>query len=85
MSMKQHFTKAEKEAYRQEQARIKAAHERFDSFMSEHGWTKYHLFMRGTKWAKGTDTIIHDSDGWRLNGQKLTEKELHQHIHDPES
>ena len=83
--MKQHFTKAEKEAYRQEQARIKAARERFDSFMTEHGWTKYHLFMRGTKWAKGTDTIIHDSDGWRLNGQKLTEKELHQHIHYPES
>ena len=80
MSMRQHFTKAEKEAYRQEQARIKAAHERFDNFMSEQGWTKYHLFMRGTKWAKGTDTIIHNSDGWRLNGQKLTEKELHQHI-----
>ena len=78
--MKQHYTKAEKEAYHQKQARIKAARERFDNFMSEQGWTKYHLFMRGTKWAKGTDTIIHNSDGWRLNGQKLTEKELHQHI-----
>lgn len=47
--MKQHYTKAEKEAYRQEQARIKAAQERFDSFMSEQGWTKYLLFMRGSK------------------------------------
>ena len=28
--MKQHFTKAEKEAYKMEQARIKAAQEQFD-------------------------------------------------------
>lgn len=83
--MRQHFTKAEKEAYRQEQARIKAAHERFDSFMTEQGWTKYHLFMRGSKWMKDADTIIHDSDGWHLNGQNITEKELHQFIHYPES
>ena len=85
MSMKQHFTKAEKEAYRQEQARIKAAHERFDNFMSEQGWTKYHLFMRGSKWTKDADTIIHDSDGWHLNGQNITEKEFYQYIQYPES
>ena len=83
--MRQHFTKAEKEAYRQEQARNKAAHERFDSYMSEQGWTKYHLFMRGTKWTKDADTIIYDRNGWLLNGQNITEKELHQYIQDPES
>jgi hypothetical protein len=78
--MKQHFTKAEKEAYRQEQARIKAAHERFDSFMSEHGWTKYHLFMRGSKWVKGDDTIIYDRNGWKLNEQTVTEQEIHKFL-----
>ena len=83
--MKQHFTKAEKEACRQEQARIKAARERFDSFMTEHGWTKYHLFMRGSKWTKGADTIIRNSDGWHLNGQNITEKEFYQYIQYPES
>jgi len=82
--MKQHYTKAEKEAYRQEQARIKAAHERFDSFMSEHGWTKYHLFMRGSKWMKDADTIIYDRDGWHLNGQNITEKEFYQYIQYPD-
>ena len=83
--MKQHYTKAEKEAYRQEQARLKAAHERFDNFMSEQGWTEYLLFMRGTKWTKGADTIIRNSDGWHLNGQNITEKEFYQYIQYPES
>ena len=78
--MKQHFTKAEKEAHRQKQARIKAAHERFDSHMSEHGWTKYLLFMRGTKWVKGDDTIIYDRNGWKLNEQTVTEQEIHKFL-----
>ena len=78
--MKQHFTKAEKEAYHQGQARIKAAHERFDSHMSEHGWTKYLLFMRGTKWVKGDDTIIYDRNGWKLNEQTVTEQEIHKFL-----
>ena len=82
--MKKHYTKAEKEAYQAEQARIKAEHERFDSFMSGQGWTKYHLFMRGTKWTKDADTIICDRNGWHLNGQNITEKVLHQHIQYPE-
>jgi len=83
--MKQHYTQAEKEVYKAEQELIKAAHERFDTFMSAHGWTKYHLFMRGSKWTKDADTIIHDRDGWHLNGQNITEKEFYQHIHYPES
>jgi hypothetical protein len=74
--MKQHYTKAEKEAYHQGQARIKAAQERFDSFMTEHGWTKYHLFMRGTKWVKGDDVLIHDAKGWHLNGVIVPEQDV---------
>ena len=83
--MKKHYTQAEKKAYKAEQTQIKAVHERFDTFMSEHGWSKFHLFMRGSKWTKDADTIIHDSDGWHLNGQNITEKEFYQHIHYPES
>ena len=78
--MKKHYTKAEKEAYKTEYAKIKAAQERFDTFMSEHGWRKFHLFMRGTKWVKGDDAIIYDRNGWQLNGQTTTEQEIHKFL-----
>ena len=78
--MKKHYTQAEKKAYKAEQTQIKAVHERFDTFMSEHGWTKYHLFMRGTKWVKGDDTIIYDRNGWKLNEQTVTEQEIHKFL-----
>jgi hypothetical protein len=79
--MRKHYTKAEKEAYQTEQAGIKEAWKRFDAFMSGHGWTKFHLFMRGTKWVKGNDTIIYDRKGWQLNGQTMTEQEIHTFLH----
>ena len=60
-----HYTAAEKEAW-----------ERLDTFMSEQGWTKFHLFMRGTKWVNGDDTIIYDRNGWQLNGQTMSKQEL---------
>ena len=74
------YTKIEKEAYKAEQARIKAAHERFDSFMSAHGWSKFHLFMRGTKWVKDDDILLYDRNGWQLNGQTMSEQEIHQFL-----
>ena len=52
------FTKEQREAYRIEQERIKNAWNRFDTFMSEQGWEKRHLFMRGNKWTRGENTII---------------------------
>lgn len=71
--MRKHYTKAEKEAYKIAQANIKAEYERFDAIMAEHGWTKYHLFMRGTKWTKGEDVLILDAKGWHLNGEPITD------------
>lgn len=78
--MKTHYTKAEKEAYNAAQAKIKAAQERFDAFMSEHGWSKFHLFMRGTKWVKGEEIIICDRNGWHLNGKIVTKQEINQFL-----
>ena len=74
--MKKHYTKAEKEAYKAGQTKIKEEWKRFDTFMSEHGWSKSHLFMRGTKWVKDDDVLIYDRNGWQLNGKTLTEQEL---------
>jgi len=79
--MKKHYTQAEKEAHKAELTRIRAAHERFDAFMSEHGWTKHHLFMRGSKWVKDDDTIICDRNGWQLNGQTMPQQEIHKTLH----
>ena len=78
--MKKHYTQAEKEAYQQEQAAIKEEWKRFDTFMSERGWTKYHLFMRGTKWVRGDDMIIYDRNDWQLNGQTMTKQEMHKFL-----
>ena len=54
------YTKDEREAYNAKQKLIKEERERFSKFMSEHGWKEYHLFMRGTKYERGDDVIIHD-------------------------
>ena len=62
------YTKDEREAYNAKQKLIKEEHERFSKFMSEHGWKEYHLFMRGTKYERGDDVVIHDMNGWHLNG-----------------
>lgn len=43
------YTKEEREAYRIKQERIKDSWKQFDTFMSEQGWEKCHLFMRGNK------------------------------------
>lgn len=61
------YTKDEREAYNAKQKLIKEERERFSKFMSEHGWKEYHLFMRGTKYERGNDVIIHDMNGWHLN------------------
>lgn len=74
--MKKHYTQAEKEAYKAQQAQTKAEYERFDAFMTERGWSKYHLFMRGTKWTKGENVLICDRNGWHLNEQTITKQEL---------
>ena len=78
--MLQHYTKAEKEAYKAKQTLIKAAHEQFDTFLSKHGWTKFLLFMRGSKWTNGENTLIYDRNGWQLNGQTMTEQEIHKFL-----
>ncbi len=78
--MRKHYTKEEREAYNAAQAKIKAEQKRFDTFMEAHGWTKYHLFMRGTKWVKGDEIIIYDRNGWHLNGQIVTKQELNTYL-----
>ena len=70
------FTKEQREAYRIEQEKIKNAWNRFDTFMSEQGWEKRHLFMRGNKWTRGENTIIYDRNGWHLNEECLTKQKL---------
>ena len=70
------YTKDEREAYNARQKLIKDERERFSKFMSEHGWKEYHLFMRGTKYERGDDVIIHDMNGWHLNDLIVTYEQI---------
>ena len=74
------YTKEEREAYNARQKLIKEEHERFSKFMSEHGWKEYHLFMRGTKYERGSDVIIHDMNGWHLNKEILPQEKLYEFL-----
>ena len=77
------YTKEEREAYRIKQERIKDSWKQFDTFMSEQGWEKCHLFMRGNKQTRGENTIIFNRNSWRLNGAKITTEELMRFINSP--
>ncbi len=74
------YTKEEREAYKAKQKLIKEERERFNKFMSEHRWKEYILFMRGTKYERGDDVIIHDMNGWHLNKEILTQEKLYEFL-----
>ena len=42
----------------------------------ESGWNQYHLFMRGTKWEKGNQTVIRDVNGYMLDGKRVGEEAI---------
>ena len=44
-----------------------------DYYFREKGWNQYHLFMRGTKWTKGNQTVIMDANGYKLDGERVGE------------
>ena len=77
------YTKEERKLYHIKQERIKNSRRQFDAFMSEQGWEKRHMFMRGSKWSRGGNTITYDWHGWRINGEIITVEELMRFINSP--
>ena len=48
----------------------------FGNFLKNTGWECRLLFMRGTHWTRGEDTITRGREGWRLNGVIISKEEL---------